>query len=127
MQDRLKFRYFFDKENKVFDVVSIDFVKKQIDLWLNDTTCIHIDDFDDKNLVQCTGLKDKNGKLIFEGDIVDITTEIETIAKIEWSDDLARFVILFEDIIADFDNYNSTELEIIGNFYEDEEYRGCFL
>ena len=71
---------------------------------------------------QYTGLKDKNGKLIYEGDRVYIDCEDAT-AIIKWSDDLARFTIHFEDeaVFVDFDDYYSKELEVIGNIYENPE------
>lgn len=68
-----------------------------------------------------TGLRDKNGRKIFEGDIVDILTENEEIGVIKWDNDTARFVIESDGFFSDFDNYYGTDLEIIGNIYDNPE------
>ena len=74
---------------------------------------------DPKTVGQSTGLKDKNGKLIFEGNVVRYRKHIGTI---EWRD--GGFLIRFGDMIAtayitDCDLKN--HCEIIGNIHENPE------
>lgn len=72
---------------------------------------------------QFTGLKDKNGKKIFEGDIVNVTTGIEgykstyhrTIQKVRYTADSGIAVFL------PFDNSDMVEAEVIGNIYDNKE------
>lgn len=125
MQDRLYFRYVFQKKlDNGRIITSLKFYN--IEDIEHPNFMDEINELSRKGYVLITrnfstGLKDNNGKLIFEGDIVNLITEIEETAIIKWDNDIARFVIENSDILADFDNYNSSELEVIDNIYENPE------
>lgn len=120
MQDRFRFRYSYN--NHIYNVLGIDFdfSRAVLHSLIGSETLMCKINLD--NLIPCTGKRDRNGILIYEGDRVYIDCEDET-AIIKWSDDLARFTIHFEDkaVFADFDNYYGKELEVIGNIYENSE------
>lgn len=83
---------------------------------------------DDKYLMQSTGLRDKNGKEIFEGDIVqfeDCYTETDFLyvntGIVEWSQ--GSFTITNRDSVemGDLLDGEFLDVTIIGNVYENPE------
>lgn len=121
MQDRFKFR-FWDKETQTMQKIPMVELRHRITL-----DKIFADDR--VIFMQCTGLKDKNGKLIYEGDIINIWCINFTknqISEVKFCKERAAFTF---DYNTDFGNIvpctmEKTEIEVIGNIYENSELIG---
>lgn len=70
---------------------------------------------------QYTGLKDKNGTKIFEGDIVLIDEDERQLATICWDNECANFYIQYDNLYCTFDDYYGKDLEVVGNIYDNPE------
>ena len=124
-----KFRAWVKEDKEMWPVHAIVFDNKTV--WVeepddeNPSGCLC---FDDVILMQSTGLKDKNGKEIFEGDIVqflDCYLETDFLCSnrgiVKWNQGsftiTNRFSVGMEDLL----DGDSLDVKIISNIYENLE------
>jgi uncharacterized phage protein (TIGR01671 family) len=117
MEREIKFEYGFNSVNgtikKVYHLHEIPNIQQKCDVW-NVLPIKYVREF--------TGLKDKNGKEIYEGDIVKTPTDKPMV--ISWSKKFASFVIdrdgwMFSHWFGE--GYNGEDVEVIGNIYDNPE------
>ena len=129
-----KFRaWYVLAEEMIDEILMISFVRKEIiGKFSNGSTSVPLKFEDERNgedviLMQSTGLKDKNDKEIFEGDILACKTDDEVInLNVFWDEEHALF--MFEskkyneqEPLAELVENNTYPFEIIGNIYENPE------
>lgn len=110
--------------DKVLEVKSIRFDTKVIEVYDESCNTYRYLDFEDVEFMENTGLKDKNGKYIYEGDIVKVNGTWNCI--IQYKQSSCAFVLKSIDSrwsTGYFSNYEHIEemLEVIGNIYENKE------
>lgn len=141
MKDRFKFRIFEKESKEMFELDAVGYSSFDpfgegisrlimIPSGLENTfhynkQCLYDNDKFSKPM-QCTGLKDKHGKLIYEGDILYLNS-CDMKCVIEWHKPSYRLMvhILGPDDIVDFDEILNEKgkcpFEVIGNIYENPE------
>lgn len=82
---------------------------------------------DPETVCQYTGLTDKNGRKIFEGDICEIHSssmyidEEDGYFSVEWNEEEAGFDLCGESLAFDFDCIWGHECEVVGNIFDNPD------
>ena len=120
MNREIKFRAWYKEKKRIGKVLGIDILHKEIYFSNEDVDCYEHTDFKDIELMQYTGLKDKNNEEIYEGDIVTLHNgKYKVIFNIKE----ARFVLRDDEFESEipFTNNNNERMKIVGNIYENPE------
>ena len=140
MQNKFRYRVIANDDKKMHDVIFLNYENNSVE-WYNDKNKKRAAFIEEVPTVQCTGLKDKNGKLIYEGDILDLYVSSKKLYRYEVKYEIGSFMLESQDEIFDFPKvwndyvyplsqlyyeYQNEEnfidqCEVVGNIYETPE------
>lgn len=128
---------YFDDENYLYHY---PFILRLEQVFKKDSNYDDYEDFEYKDvtdkieLMQYTGLHDKNGKEIYEEDVVKITNKNSKvipikplISQIVWSEEYLAYILITTSVKDAFENlgdYIDYDIEVIGNVFENPELLG---
>lgn len=118
MNDRLRFRVWDKRLNRYLGEYD------PIQMIMSNGNLAYLDDYGMKfyEVEQCAGLKDRNGKLIYEGDIVKLTSDREVVCPVVWDNEETGFCVKYKKELYRFNTYKKYHLiEVCGNIHENKE------
>ena len=111
--DRFKFRVWKNKMQKFHIVFSMHGI-------VNDTLAGYAKD-NNFVLEQCTGLKDKNGRLIYAGDILGNKDFMSDVALLKYNNEKCCYILERQCVDERFNKWWADRLMVIGNIHENKD------
>lgn len=125
--DRFKFRVWnIENKNYIYDAIYA-YDGNNYDGKDNDGWIYYFGEYIDRNneyiVEQCTGLKDKNGKFIYENDLIKISG-FDRIFQVVWLEEPACWGFKHQKDTSALYFMQGVEKEIIGNIHENKDLLG---
>lgn len=106
----------------VLPVEVINYHEKIVEVYFNDNADNVPYNFDEVELIENTGFKDKNGTSIFVGDIVKTELRNDVYLQVVGKADVCNAVVLENKINSSLFSFSDEKIvEVIGNIYENKE------
>ena len=129
MQNRFRFKVYYKPHNKVYNVICLNCERqKEIIIEYNGSTALV--EWENCVILQSTGLRDRDGKLIYEDDIIEFTDNVTIngskthIAKVEHNKEFNAYMYHAECMGWYTINPNQNKkfkVKVIGNVYANPE------
>lgn len=124
--NNLKFRAYFEQYERMIDNIGIINQNMILVDFTNSGELEPIFITDKIHVMQSTGLKDKNGKEIYEGDVLKVLDFTDWKGEVRYSqEELSYFFVEYENSLrlkyTTLLSLLDKNLEVIGNIYENKE------
>ena len=129
MQNRFRFKVYYKPHNKVYNVICLNCDRqKEIIIEYNGSTALV--EWENCVILQSTGLSDRDGKLIYEDDIIEFTDNVTIngskthVAKVEHNKEFNAYMYHAECMgwyTINPSQNKRFKVKVIGNVYENPE------
>ena len=129
MQNRFRFKVYYKPHNKVYNVICLNCERqKEIIIEYNDSTALV--EWENCVILQSTGLSDRDGKLIYEDDIIEFTDNVTIngskthVAKVEHNKEFNAYMYHAECMgwyTINPSQNKKFKVKVIGNVYANPE------
>ena len=117
MNDRLRFRVWDQRLNRYLGEYD------PIQMIMSNGNLAYLDDYGMKfyEVEQCTGLKDRNGRLIYAGDILGNKDFMSDVALLKYNNEKCCYILERQNVDDHFNKWWADRLMVIGNIHENKE------